>query len=112
MFAVPGSIFSGTSSGTNRLVKQGAKPVTAAADILEEYGLATVSDVRPSRPEPAGDEGLVYALLSCDTPLTVEEIVIKAGLPAPVVTYILLQLELKEMAAEFSGRRYVRLPGR
>ncbi|HWQ61793.1 MAG TPA: DNA-processing protein DprA [Negativicutes bacterium] len=112
VFAVPGSIFSGTSSGTNRLVKQGAKPVTTAADILEEYGLATAADERRSQPEPAGDEGRVFAALSCDTPLSVEELVMKVGLPAQLVTYILLQLELKDMAAEFGGQRYVRLPGR
>lgn len=112
VFAVPGSIFAGTSSGANRLLKQGAKPVTTAADILEEYDLTAAAATRPARPEPAGDEGRVYALLSCDTPLSAEEIVMKAGLPAPVVTYILLQLVLKDMAAEFGGQRYVRLPGR
>ncbi len=113
VFAVPGSIFSDTSGGANRLLKQGAKPVTKAADILEEYGFAPADDEqRPSRPEPAGDEGRVYAALSCDTPLSAEEIVMKVGLPAQLVTYILLQLELKDMAAEFGGQRYVRLPGR
>lgn len=112
VFAVPGSIFSATSSGTNKLAKQGAKLVTTAADILEEYNLAAPATERPTRPEPAGDEGRVYAALSCDTPLTAEELVMKVGLPAPVVTYILLQLELKDMAAEFGGHRYVRLPGR
>lgn len=112
VFAVPGSIFSGTSSGANKLLKQGAKPVTSAADILEEYGLAAADDVRRPGPEPAGDEGRVYAVLSCDTPLSAEEIVMAVGLPAQLVSYILLQLELKDMAAEFGGQRYVRLPGR
>ena len=113
VFAVPGSIFSATSAGTNRLIKQGAKPVTTAADILEEYGLgAAGGGGRPRRPEPAGDEGRVWDALSCDEPLTVDELIMRVGLPAPVITYILLQLELKGMAAEFGGRRYVRLPGR
>ncbi|MDT8901278.1 DNA-processing protein DprA [Anaeroselena agilis] len=112
VFAVPGSIFSATSAGANKLIKQGAKPVTAAADILEEYGLTRAADGRPGRPEPAGDEGRVWAALSCDTPLTVDELIMRVGLPAPVVTYILLQLVLKDLAAEFGGQRYVRLPGR
>src|SRR3989338_11080753 len=37
VFAVPGSIFSFVSAGPNNLIKNGAKPVTSAADILEEY---------------------------------------------------------------------------
>lgn len=37
VFAVPGSIFSPYSDGTNRLLKDGAKPVLSVTDILEEY---------------------------------------------------------------------------
>lgn len=37
VFAVPGSIQSPTSNGTNKLIKDGAKPVTCVEDILDEY---------------------------------------------------------------------------
>lgn len=37
VFAVPGNIYSLNSSGTNTLIKNGAKPVTKVLDILEEY---------------------------------------------------------------------------
>lgn len=37
VFAIPGNISSDVSFGTNRLIKEGAKPVTEVADILEEY---------------------------------------------------------------------------
>lgn len=37
IFAVPGSIFSPASAGTNRLLRDGAKPVCGVLDILEEY---------------------------------------------------------------------------
>ncbi len=37
VFAVPGSIFSKTSAGTNNLIKQGAKPLCHPNDVLEEY---------------------------------------------------------------------------
>ena len=37
VFALPGSVRSETSFGTNQLIKDGAKPVTCPEDILEEY---------------------------------------------------------------------------
>jgi DNA processing protein len=37
VFAVPGSIFNPMSEGTNRLIRDGAKPVCSSLDILEEY---------------------------------------------------------------------------
>lgn len=37
VFAVPGSIFSPMSEGTNQLLREGAKPACRVADILEEY---------------------------------------------------------------------------
>ncbi len=40
VMAVPGNIDSLLSQGTNSLLQQGAKPVLAAADLLEEFGLA------------------------------------------------------------------------
>ena len=37
VFCIPGSIFHPTSIGTNELIKEGAKLVTDAEDILEEW---------------------------------------------------------------------------
>ncbi len=69
VFAVPGSIFSPMSEGTNQLLKEGAKPACGVADLLEEYpaALARILPAEPaqqtlfapaerpaaSRPEPA-----------------------------------------------------------
>ncbi len=44
VFAVPGSIYSPTSRGTNQLIKRGAKLVTSASDVIEEY-----PDLQPGR---------------------------------------------------------------
>jgi DNA processing protein len=113
VFAVPGSIFAAGSKGTHRLLKQGAKLVESAGDILEEYGLPAVGDkARKKAAVEGGDEGRVYAALSFESAIGVEELVMKVKLPLPVVTYILLQLELKGLVAEYGGRRFVRAPGR
>ena len=41
VLAVPGSVFSPNSKGTNRLIRQGATPITCAEDVLEALGFET-----------------------------------------------------------------------
>lgn len=113
VFAVPGSIFSDSSKGTHRLIKQGAKLVENTVDILEEYGLEKVAScVKPAAPAFDEDERAVFDVLSFENPLTLEEIILKVNLPPQVVTYILIQLELRGLAAQYGGQRFVRVPGR
>ncbi|MEN6413205.1 MAG: DNA-processing protein DprA [Veillonellales bacterium] len=112
VFAVPGSIFSSQSKGTHRLIKQGAKIIDSADDVLEEYHLQP-EDRRNKKAELSltDEEKNVYAVLSYDTPLGIEEIILKTnGLPT-TITYILLQLELRGLVTECSGQCYVRAAG-
>lgn len=48
VFAVPGNILTSTFEGANQLIRDGAKPVFSARDILEEYGARF-----PGRLDPA-----------------------------------------------------------
>lgn len=66
VFAVPGSIASDVSYGTNKLIKLGAKAVTEVNDILEEYVLNTefFSDTVPKGGEQVYSQ-LELTLLNC-----------------------------------------------
>lgn len=49
VFTIPGSIFSTSSLGSNRLIQDGAKLVTDAADVLEELNISRLEQ-QPSLP--------------------------------------------------------------
>ena len=108
VFAVPGSIFSESSKGTHRLIKQGAKLTDCTADILEEYPNGFCKHTQ-SPLELSIDEETVYKTLSYEIPIEIEEIIVRTTLNPTIVTYILLQLELRGLAIEHSGKRYLRI---
>jgi len=56
VFAVPGNIFSNKSIGSNELIKRGAKLITSARDITDEYGynLNIFDPVRGKMPAEGG----------------------------------------------------------
>ncbi len=107
VFAVPGGIFAAGSKGANRLIKQGAKLVDSAVDVLEEYGW----DVRPgagTAPEVSAEEQAVYNLLNYTEPIGIEDIVIKLNVLPATAAYILLQLSLRGLTVEHSAGHYTR----
>ncbi len=111
VLAVPGPITSEASAGTNRLLREGAKPVTSVDDILEELGMLPLSRIpskarEPELPPPAAQ---IYNLLALE-PLSLEEIVAQTGLPHPQVAQILVELELSGLVEELPGRRFMRKP--
>ena len=105
VFAVPGSIFAGSSKGTNRLIKLGAKLVDSVIDILEEYGWEG-SPCNQTKPELTREEQQVYSLLNYEEPIGIEEIVTNLNVPPATAAYILLQLTLRGLTVEHSGQRY------
>lgn len=109
VFAVPGGILSVTSAGPNQLIKEGAKVVTDAADILEELHLTAVIEQRSARLELPVDptEATVMGALG-DEPLHVDDISRAAGLTASVAASTLTMLELKGLARQLGGMMYVR----
>ena len=109
VLAVPGPITSEASVGTNRLIQEGAKPVTCLEDILEELPLHLEPVVQGDRPttDLDADARTVYDLLGLE-PLGLSELVERTGLSHSRLSQILVELELSGLVREVTGRRYIR----
>lgn len=109
VFAVPGNITSRTSTGTNRLIQQGAKLVTRAEDVLEELNLTMVPQqlaMRDALPADESERALLRHLSG--EPVHVDEICHAAGLPIAEVSSALTMMELKGLVRQVGGMNYVR----
>lgn len=96
VFAVPGSIFSPTSAGPNTLIREGAKPVRHAADIMEEYGMEVEAATQRREREIQAltrEESALLDILA--DPADVDTIRTKTGLPIQTLLSALSLLELK-----------------
>lgn len=115
VFAVPGSIHSFKSTGTHTLIKQGAKLVENAQDVLEE--LAVFLEEVPMPAEPTAnptaeriallppEELALYEILS-PYPEHIDAIVRKTNFEPGKLLSLLLQLELKGMVQQLPGKLF------
>ena len=103
VFAIPGSIHSPQSKGCHSLIKQGAKLVENAQDILEELGFS--SDVSKTK---VVDEHPLFSHLSYDS-VDIETLAQRSGLTISELSAILLELELDGAVATLPGGLYQRI---
>ncbi|WP_461568009.1 DNA-processing protein DprA [Thermincola ferriacetica] len=106
VFAVPGPATSLLSKGTNSLIKQGAKLVECARDILEEYGLDRGRQEKREEFDLNPAEQRILACLTLE-PVNIEEIVEKAGMNPAEVSAALTFLELKGLVKRIDGQLFV-----
>ena len=115
VFAVPGNVTSTGSDGTNALIKDGAKLVESADDVISEFpdlnaivgsrGVTGSSD----SVSLSGVEKRVYDLVGLE-PAHVDDIIARGGLTPSEVAQALFALQLKNLIEEVEGRRYTRKP--
>jgi DNA processing protein len=119
VFAIPGSIHNPLSRGCHELIREGAKLVETAADVLSEIGnflgtqlLASASTLPADRDARAPALDKEYEILLDALgfePATIDVLVSRTGFPTESVASMLLILELQGRVAPHAGGRYGRL---
>ncbi len=123
VFAIPGSIHNPLSKGCHQLIREGAKLVETAQDILEEMSkvidMNTVvinsksNDTEPetidSSPlEEGGEQSDLLEKMAYD-PVSIDELVIRTGQSPESIAAMLLILELQNKVSSNGGGTYTRI---
>ena len=103
VLAVPGNVLGGRNRGAHGLLRDGAKIVEDADDILEELGLPARTAVRTSPPNDP-----VLASLTPGEPADLDAIAERSGVAPARLLPRLFELELKGLVARAGGGRFVR----
>lgn len=111
VFAIPGSIHAPQSKGCHALLKQGAKLVETAQDILEELGSLLVSPTRNTATHGTDQQGQDSALLEHlgFDPVDVDTLSVRCGLTIAELSAMLLTLELNGRICVLPGGLYQRI---
>lgn len=112
VFAIPGSIHSPQSRGCHALLKQGAKLVESAADVLEELpAQSSLADAGSRQPETDTSTMPIDPVLDAMAydPVSLDALIARTGWPAPELSARLLELELAGEVARLPGQLFQRV---
>jgi DNA processing protein len=121
VFGVPGNVTQPVSFAPNLLIKQGAKLVTCAEDVIEELPTPIrAALVHAEQPEAEqrnllaaaelnGSEKKLYKLLSAEAPVHIDEIVERSGLNSSEVLATLFTLEMKGIVRQLPGKQFCKV---
>jgi DNA processing protein len=107
VFALPGSIHSPLAKGCHQLIRDGAKLVESAQDVLEELGVVARAAVGRDATATEPPDGLL-ALIGYD-PVDLDTLAQRSGKGAAELSATLLELELAQDIERLPGNRYQRL---
>ena len=112
VFAIPGSIHSPQARGCHKLIKQGAKLVETAEDVLEELrwssSLSTSRASENNEDSSSNESNELLSLIGFD-PCAVDELSARSGMSADALSVLLLHLELEGQIARLPGGSFQRL---
>jgi DNA processing protein len=118
VFGVPGNVTQPVSFAPNQLIKQGAKLVTCAEDVIEELPTPVrTALVQAEQPEAEqrnllaaaslnGSEKKLYELLSAEELIPIDDIVERSGLNSSEVLATLFNLEMKGIIRQLPGKQF------
>ena len=121
VFGVPGNVTQEVSFAPNQLIKQGAKLITNADDVIEELPTPVRAALLQAEPMEAEQRNLLVAegltatqkvifdLLSADEPKPIDEIVEASGLNSSVVLATLFEMEMKGFVKQLPGKQFARV---
>ena len=119
VFAMPGSIHNPLAHGCHRLIREGAKLVETAQDVLEEFGWD--APLPAAQPGPADPQDATAALAEAEAPecdilralgfeiRDFDDLSARTGWPADRLSARLLDLELQGHVARLPGARFQRI---
>ncbi len=107
VFSVPGYITSDKSSGTNKLIKEGAALVEDANDILSALSIEVKKSVKEVRKIESAEGNLIFDILE-DEPLHIDLIASKTGLTIQSASTMLLRMELDGFIEQLPGKVFTR----
>ncbi len=108
VFAIPGSIHSPLAKGCHALIKQGAKLVESAQDVLEELGEPSSRLPQDATVDRGADEHPLLLHLGFD-PVDTDTLQQRSGLDASTINSVLTDLELTGLIESLPGGRWQRI---
>jgi DNA processing protein len=107
VFAIPGSIHAPQSRGCHALIRQGAKLVESAQDVLEDLHFASAGAAQPVGETLVSDDDEVLTALGFD-PVGLDALQARTGLDTAALQSRLLELELDGLLARLPGGLFQR----
>jgi DNA processing protein len=121
VFGVPGNATQPVSFAPNQLIKQGAKLVVGAEDVIEELPTPVrAALLQAEQPEAEqrnllaaaslnGSEKKLYELLTADDPIHIDDIVERSGLNSSDVLATLFNLEMQGIVRQLPGKQFCKV---
>jgi len=112
VFALPGSVYSASSTGANRLIQKGAAhAVMSAQDVLDEFGVAITceAEVPAKALQPDSVQTRLVAQMGAN-PVHSDDLARRLGLPSQEVAAALTLLELNDVVRSVGNMQFILSP--